>query len=122
MLLVLPVLMFAQNIPAKPVKFATGKSTAVIKGTIVGSNMIDYTVAGTAGKTLKVALKATSSSTYFNILAPGSQDEAIYNSSINGNVATQKIENTGEYKIRVYLFRNAARKGTKSVYTLTVTK
>lgn len=106
----------AQSVKKQVVKFAHGKSSTVVKGTLKADDAVDYVVSAKAGQTLKVSLKANSGRDYFNILEPGSNDEAIYNSSINGNSYTGKLEQTGDYKIRVYNM-----KGNKaSAFTLNV--
>ena len=73
-----------------------------------------------AGQTLKVKLKTSNASNNFNILPPGSEDDAIYNVSIEGTSYTGKLQQSGEYKIRVYLMRNDARRNATANYTLTV--
>lgn len=106
----------AQSVKKQVVKFAHGKSSTAVKGTLKADDAVDYVVSAKAGQTLKVSLKANSGRDYFNILEPGSNDEAIYNSSINGNSYTGKLEQTGDYKIRVYNM-----KGNKaSAFTLNV--
>lgn len=106
----------AQSLAQHSVKFPKGKSSAVVKGTLQADGTVDYVVSAKAGQTLKVTLKANSGRDYFNVLAPGSYDEAFYNGSINGNVYTGKVDQSGDYKIRVYNMR-----GTKpSSFTLNV--
>lgn len=57
---------------------------------------------------------------YFNVLPPGSKDVAMYaaqaGEDFNGVLPTD-----GDYTIRVYLVRAAARRNESSDYTLTVT-
>jgi hypothetical protein len=58
---------------------------------------------------------------YFNILPPGSSGEAIYNSSINGNDATNIVlPKSGDYTIRVYQMGAAADEGRATSYTVSV--
>jgi hypothetical protein len=102
------------------VQFAKGASSASLKGSIKGDAFRDYKLRAGAGQTMKVSLSASRPSTYFNVLAPGSKDEAIYNSSIDGNTWSGQLQQAGEYTIRVYLYRNEARRGTTSNYTLDV--
>lgn len=121
LLLVCPMVMMAQDIQTKAIKFAKGKSSASVSGTVTGYQVIDYVVAAKKGQTLKVSLKTNKTSNFFNILAPGSQDEAFFNSSSTGqNTYSGSLDKDGNYKVRVYLFRNAARNKVKATYTLAV--
>ena len=55
------------------------------------------------------------------MLPPGSEDEAIFVGSSGGNEWTGTLPADGEYKLRVYLMRSAARRNETASYTLTVT-
>jgi hypothetical protein len=74
-----------------------------------------------AGDTLDVELKASAaSSTAFNVLPPGSET-ALYVGMLEGETHwTHEAAQAGDYTVRVYLIRAAARKGTSSRYTLTL--
>ena len=119
-IMLFPLMLFAQDMQVKTIKFETGKSSAVVTGSITGYQTIDYKFSANAGQTLKIKLKTSNASNNFNILPPGSEDEAIYNGSIEGTSYTGKLEKAGEYKIRVYLMRNDARRNATANYTLTV--
>lgn len=105
---------------SRQVQFAKGASSATLKGSIKGYDYADYRLRAGAGQTMTVALKATHPSAYFNVLPPGSKDVAIYNGSTDGNQWTGQLQQAGDYTIRVYLYRNEARRGTRADYTLTV--
>lgn len=108
------------QITTKAVKFAPGKSSAVITGSVTGYQTIDYTVSAKENQTLKVDFKSNKTGNFFNVLPPGSQDEAIFVGSNEGNSFGGTLSLTGTYKIRVYLMRNDARKNVKANYTLNV--
>jgi hypothetical protein len=110
----------AVSIEARPVKFAKGASSATIKGSIKGDKIIDYKLGARAGQTMSVTLKASNASTYFNVLPPGSNDVAVFVGSTSGNQWTGRLEADGEYTVRVYLMRSAARRNEASSYTLAV--
>lgn len=119
-----PVL--AADGPAAPrkarVNFAKGASTATIKGTLKGGGDVDYLVRAAAGQTLQVKLAGSNRSTYFNVLPPGSTDVAMYAGERSGDAAwSGMLPADGDYAIRVYLNRAAARRNESSGYTLTVT-
>lgn len=112
----------AQPAPPKKetVQFAHGASEATIKGTLQGRQDVDYVVRASAGQTLVVTLKATNTSHYFNVLPPGSNDVAMFVGSMGGSTYKGMLPDDGDYVVRVYLMRNAARRNEKSDYTLTV--
>lgn len=110
----------ASSIETRPVRFAKGASSATIKGSIKGEKTIDYRLGARAGQTMSVALKASNAAMYFNVLPPGSSDVAVFVGSTGGNEWTGKLEADGEYTVRVYLMRSAARRKEASSYTLTV--
>jgi hypothetical protein len=110
----------ADEIRSQAVQFAKGHSTATVKGTIKGRQTIDYTLRARAGQTMKVSLKTSNGANYFNVLPPGSNDVAIFVGSTGGNEWTGALPADGEYKVRVYLMRSAARRNETASYTLTV--
>jgi len=110
----------ASPIESRPVKFAKGASSATIKGTLKGDKTIDYKLGAKAGQTMSVALKTSNASNYFNVLPPGSNDVAVFVGSSGGNAWTGQLDADGEYTIRVYLMRSAARRNEAASYTLNV--
>lgn len=96
-----------------PVHFAKGTSSAMLKDQVKGHEAIDYRLGARAGQTLEVELKASNGSTYFNLIEPGAGDVAIFNSSMaaEGNRYSGRLARDGEYTVRVYQMRNAARRG-----------
>jgi hypothetical protein len=110
----------ASGIETRPVKFARGESSATLNSTLKGDQTIDYVLNARAGQTMTIKLVASNGAHYFNVLPPGSNDVAIYNSSSGGNTWTGKLEASGDYRIRTYLMRSAARRNETSRYTLTV--
>lgn len=115
-----PLAPAAGPIETRPVKFAKGTSSATIKGTLKGDRTIDYKLRARAGQTMTVALGTSNGANYFNVLPPGSNDVAIFVGSSGGNEWTGRLEADGEYTIRVYLMRSAARRNETASYTLTV--
>jgi hypothetical protein len=103
-----------------PVRFAKGASNATINGTIQGDASTDYLVRASAGQKLTVTLKAANASNYFNVLPPGSDNVAMYNSSSGDQTYSVVLPDDGDYAIRVYLMRSAARRKEASKFTLTV--
>jgi len=114
------VVLAATGIETRPVHFAKGASSTTMKGTLKGDQTIDYKLRARAGQTIHVALTTSNDSNYFNVLPPGSKDEAIFVGSTSGNDWTEQLTADGEYTVRIYLMRNAARRGETARYTLTV--
>jgi hypothetical protein len=111
---------FAEAIETRPLQFAKGTSAATVKGSLKGDQTIDYTLRARAGQTMTVSLTTSNGANYFNVLPPGSDDVAIFVGSTSGNEFTGALPSDGEYKIRVYLMRSAARRNETANYTLTV--
>jgi hypothetical protein len=95
--------------------FEQGSDMTVANGTITGKEYRDLIIRGKAGQTLSVSLADDGTgnpedkdSVFFNILPPGSDGVAIYNSSTKPNALAQvKLTKNGDYKIRVYLMGEA---------------
>lgn len=120
LLLMVSSLAHADGIETRAVQFAKGTSAATIKGTIKGDQTIDYTLRARAGQTMSVKLATSKGANYFNVLPPGSNDEALFVGSSGGNEWTGALPADGEYKVRVYLMRSAARRNEAANYSLTV--
>ncbi|MGB7501669.1 MAG: hypothetical protein WBM25_04660 [Azonexus sp.] len=102
------------------VQFARGAISTVIKGQVKGDHYIDYQVRASAGQALSVELKTSNASSYFNINPPGSGDVAMFIGSTSGDRFSGVLPADGDYRIRVYLMRNAARRNELANFTLTV--
>jgi len=116
-----PALAGAQPAPPRQerVTFAKGASSATIKGQITGDETIDYVVRAGAGQTISVTLKPSNRSNYFNVLPPDSGDVAMYLGQ-TGEPYSSMLPADGDYKVRVYLVRAAARRNESSAYALTI--
>lgn len=101
------------------VQFAKDTNSITLSGNIKGSQYVDYKVRAGAGQTLTVTLKPGNPQNYFNINPPATE-AALFIGSMSGNQAKRMLPNDGEYAVRVYLMRAAARRNETSSYTLTV--
>jgi len=110
----------ADGIESRPLQFAKGASSATVKGSLAGDKTIDYRLHAKAGRTMSVTLKTSNAANYFNVLPPDSKDVAIFVGSTGGNEWRGALPADGEYAIRVYLMRSAARRNEVANYTLTV--
>lgn len=118
-LVFVPAILLGQ-IQSKKVSFPTGKSNTIVSGTIKGETTVDYVVSTKAGQELSANLKSKNSSLYFNVLPPGSNDVAMFIGSTAGNKFTRTLSASGDYKIRVFLYRNAARRNESAKYELSI--
>jgi heat shock protein HslJ len=104
----------------KPVRFAPGKTSTVIKGRITGYNYVDYQLRAAAGQTMTVSMTGSNGANYFNVLPPDSTDVAMFNGQMADNRFTGLLPTDGIYSLRVYLMRSAARRNESSDFTLSV--
>lgn len=109
----------ADTVRSETVRFAAGTSGSTINSQVRGYGSVEYSVGVSAGQKMSVQLDSSNSSLYFNVTAPGAS-AALYNSSIEGNGTSITIPSSGNYVIQVYLMRNAARRGERADYTLTL--
>lgn len=104
------------------VKFAPGNYGTMVNGTITGDEYFDYRLGANAGQKMFVELQVADTNgngtIYFNILPPGSDGEAIYIGSINGNSTTIDLPESGDYTIRVYLMGNDRDSGKTVGYNI----
>jgi hypothetical protein len=110
----------AEEIKTVPVHFKHGKSSATLSGHVTGRETIDYVLGAKAGQEMSVTMKTSNGSNYFNVLPPGSNEEGIFTGSSEGDKFRGTLSKDGDYKIRVYLMRNAARRNEKAEFTLEV--
>jgi hypothetical protein len=108
----------AGDIRTERVHFHKGASSATVEGHIKGRESIDYVLGAREGQSMNVSMATDNASSYFNIIPPGKADEAIFVGSMSGNQFEGSLPVSGDYKIRVYLMRNAARRDETAKYRL----
>ena len=95
-----------------------GTSSAAINGSLKGYDTHYYVLGANAGQQIKVTLRASNGSCYFNFDAP-TGDAALFNGSVSIDGAfAGTLPQTGDYKAMVYLMRNAARRNEICRYTI----
>jgi len=104
----------------KPVRFAKGKSSTVIRDRITGRQTIDYQVRAGAGQRLTVDFKGSNLANYFNLLPPDSPDAAMAIGEQIDNRFDGLLPDDGVYTIRVFLMRSAGRRHEISNFSLSV--
>ena len=121
LIFILPLFSFSQDqIEVKKVEFEKGKSSAMISGKLKGEQIIDYVLNAKAGQEISVKFTSSNSANYFNLMAPGEEYVAFYNSSMGENSYQGKLEKSGDQRIRVYLMRSAARRNEVADFKLEV--
>lgn len=109
----------AQTVKVQRIGFAAGTFSATVKGSITGAEIVDYKLGARAGQTMRATLKTSNASNYFNVLPPGSE-AALFIGATSGNQWTGTLPANGDYTVRVYLMRSAARRNERGNYTLSV--
>lgn len=104
---------------SKRVKFAKGAASSTVTGAISGDRTVDYKVRAKAGQMMSVSLDTSNPSLQFNVLPPKS-DTALFVGSSSGSKWSGALPASGDTTIRVYLMRNAARRGEAGQYKLTI--
>ncbi|MGD9805474.1 MAG: hypothetical protein AB7E81_24245 [Hyphomicrobiaceae bacterium] len=102
------------------VTFSEGATSATIEGDIVGYETVDYVLRANKGQYMNASMATKNTATYFNILAPGQDTVAFFNGSVMENQFEGPLPKTGDYKVRVYMMRSAARRGERANYRLEV--
>ncbi|WP_392451868.1 hypothetical protein AABD69_07750 [Edwardsiella piscicida] len=93
------------------VQFPKGGSNATIKSHIKGENVLDYTLIAANGQHISITLNGASS-TYFNLMAPGSTGEALFNGEMDGDSYQGILPTKGQYTVRVYPMGAAKQSNT----------
>ena len=106
------------GIRTERVQFAKGATSATVNGTIKGYETVDYVLQASQGQYMNVSMATKNTATYFNILAPGETEVAFFNGSVSENQYEGTLPATGDYKIRVYMMRSAARRNEVASYRL----
>jgi hypothetical protein len=108
----------AGDIHSERVQFHKGANSATIEGRIQGDMTIDYVLGARKGQSMNVSMSTDNGANYFNIIAPGKENEAIFVGSTSGNQFEGSLPANGDYKVRVYLMRSAARRDELANYRL----
>ena len=101
------------------VRFASGASSAELRGEVRGYDFVDYLVGARAGQRLSISLTRTSGQAFFIVRAPGS-DENLFDGSLSGDRFATLLPATGDYRVRVLMMRSFARRNERSAYRLGV--
>jgi len=101
------------------VRFAPGASAATLQGRIRGYETVTYVVGARAGQVMRLYMETRGRFLYVLVRRPGS-DENIYDGAVEGNDGEVRLPATGDYRVRVFQFRNAARRNEAASYRLRI--
>ncbi|WP_072013804.1 hypothetical protein [Myxosarcina sp. GI1] len=116
-ILVKPILA-QEGIRQERIQFKPGASSAVVEDSITGYETVDYVLNAREGQYVNVSMATDNSANYFNLLAPEENEEAMFNSSMGENQYEGILPKSGDYKVRVYMMRSAARRNEVANYRL----
>ncbi len=91
---------------------------ADIDGRIQGREAVDHKLALGPGTPLVIELKADNRFAFFNLLPPGSNDVAVFVGAREGDRYEGVTTEAGDWTVRVFLMRNAARRNEIAHYQL----
>lgn len=101
------------------VQFNAGESETTIRDSLTGPAGVDYIVNAAEGQTLSVDLSAAGTA-YFNVLHPMSEQAIFVGSREVDPAFEQMLEQTGDYRIRVYLMGGDRDEGQTVDYRLRI--
>jgi len=123
MLLALASALLAAPVPAHAsagrteVQIVSGMSSIDHSGQIKGYAVRDYDVRATGGQRMTITLQSNNRSTFFNVTREG-VPEALFIGSTGGRHFSARLPESGAYRVRVYLMRDAARRNEVADYRL----
>lgn len=109
----------SQDVVTERVQFPSGSSGTVINNTIQGYESVEYMLGASSGQRMVVDLETSNSSNYYNIWAPGA-DSALFVGASKGDHFDGILPASGDYRIQVFLMRNAARRDETANYSLSL--
>lgn len=99
------------------VTFQPGTTSARYKDTIHGYDVINYRFDARAGQLLSIDLKKSKSTCYFLVHRPNAGG-TIQDPQFRTNEFDARLEESGNYRVVVYLMRVSARRGRSCTFTI----
>ncbi len=79
---------------------------------------IEYVLGARQGQSMNVSMASDNGANFFNIIAMGKENEAMFVGSSARNQFEGTLPASGDYEVRVYLMRSAARRDEIANYRL----
>ena len=114
-----PSVLAAKLIRDETLTFPEGATSATLQDKLKGYQIVNYLLDAKAGQSLTVQLETDNPSNFFNLLPPDSE-EAIFTGSSDGNQFVGTLPVDGQYRVRTYLIRSAARRKERASYELEI--
>ena len=92
----------------------------MINGVIAGRQRIDHGFDARRGQTVSVRFQPSNAAAFFDVIAPSGRALYVGQAQDSPGRFNAQLAETGEYAIRVYLRRDAARRGETSRFRLSV--
>lgn len=73
------------RIRSERVQFERGATSAVVESSITGYDIVDHVLGAREGQYMNVSMATDNTASYFNILAPGEDEVAMFNGSLAEN-------------------------------------
>ncbi|SEA99122.1 SH3 domain-containing protein [Rubrimonas cliftonensis] len=108
----------AQEGRTERVSFAPGAVSAEITGAVSGYATATYLVGAEGGQQARVSMTTDNLSGYMNLIAP--DGSVVADGALTDNRFEGALPMGGDYKVEVYLYRNAARRGETASYRLEI--
>jgi hypothetical protein len=108
----------AQEVQDVRIESSGGESTITIRSRTIGYAIDDYAVRVDAGARAAISFQSDHPDSHFDILDPDEADAVIFDGVAEGDYFEGTLPRSGKIGIRVYLTRNAARRGETADYTL----
>ena len=102
------------------VQFDAGTTGTVIEDSITGYEYVHFLVGAKAGQTMSVELTTDNTANYFNVIPPNEEDVAVFIGSTSGGEFSGSLDLDGDWKIRVYMMRSAARRDEVANFSLSI--
>ena len=109
--------MASDNINSNTIHFDKGSNGTIIKSTVTGDDVNDYTLEAKAGQMMHIGMNSQWPHPFFNVITP--DNHAIFNGSMSGDIFEQRLGVSGKYTVRVYQMGGARDEGKTSAYALT---
>ena len=98
---------------------ALDHGSAAVKGKLKGRDSVQYAFSARPNQRLTISLATSNPSNYINVRR-AEATEAVCQGALTSNVCKVQADTAVDYVVDVFLMRNAARRGERAEYTLSI--